>query len=167
MWQLKGKNFGSGSQDDIIIGRNKTMFSLSFQDLVALTCPVGKCKGIILQSGEVFVMSWHLKSTYQTTITQFYCLHENLPQAQPLYITSHYWKIKRNITALGSSSFEDVLCCLQHFRSCQCKQIPHHRAQKPHHSAMFHFQPINPTGTQHLREGFLLMCKNNSAGTSK
>lgn len=29
VWQLKGKNFGCGSQDDIIIEINKTMFYLS------------------------------------------------------------------------------------------------------------------------------------------
>lgn len=29
VWQLEGKNFGCGSQEDITIGRNKTIFYLS------------------------------------------------------------------------------------------------------------------------------------------
>lgn len=50
VWQLKGKNFGCGSQDDIIIGRNKTVPICPFLDLVALTCLVGRCFTAELQS---------------------------------------------------------------------------------------------------------------------
>lgn len=54
VWQLKGKNFGCGRQDDIIIGRSKTVTISPFQDLVALTCPVGRYFTAELQQGHHF-----------------------------------------------------------------------------------------------------------------
>lgn len=153
VWQLKGKNFGCGRQDDIIVERNKTVPICPFLDLVALTCLVGRCVIAELQSfsqskasfyrhgNQVFDMSWHFKYTHQAITAQFHSLHENVPQVQLLYIISHYWKIEkqhhrlRKFLTWGYSE----LChrCLQHFKAWERKQIPHHRAQshqKPHHS---------------------------------